>query len=94
MKPMDEQTVLSLLGSRPNCRRLAEHLPTFLASHGFEDLAIVVIGALERGQASYDEGFDDGYDRGHTVGCQATRKAMEEAGKDMAGDAAPQQVTQ
>lgn len=95
---MTEQTLLTLLGTFPKADRLAEHLPTFLSSHGFEDAASLLGSALARTETAYDAGYDAGWDDGHLRGFNEGRKAKgpddTSAQHDMAGDGAPAKAVQ
>ncbi len=97
MKPIAEATLLSLLGSAPSPERIAEHLPDFLISHGFADVAALVRETVG-GWNGYEEGYEEGYDRGHSVGFAKGKAVGAEqhanGAADSAGDGALQAVQQ
>lgn len=75
MKPMAEQTFLSLIGSSPNLDRIAEHLSDFLSSNGFDDAAAMMRQFISGRGDIYEDGYDDGQCAGYEKGDRAGRRA-------------------
>jgi len=81
--------VLMLLGQTPSPSRLAEHLPAFLASHSFHDLASLLASRLDCMGYYDEEMLEEEFARGYSAATAKIKPAQAEPGND-----APQAVQQ